>query len=297
MDTMTVDLDRIGAESAETERSWDAPACALYALALGAGFDQPAFVAGREVYPTFVMSLSAAEAATWPDAAFATGDFDLHRVVLGQQSLLLHAPVEPTGRVRMRTRVASILDKGSGALITLETIAVDAETDDDAFTSASSLFVIGEGGFGGDRGPASAPVVPPDRAPDAEVAVTTSPVQSLLYRHAGNDDNPVHVDPAFARAAGFDGPILTGQNTLGFACRAVVETVAGGDARRVRSIEGRFGKPAYNGDVLTTRIWTGRDAGTSDHEDTVTFTVSTQRDEVVVDRGLAILRPAAPERA
>jgi hypothetical protein len=153
---LTVDLDRIGAESAETERSWDAPACALYALALGAGFDQPAFVAGREVYPTFVMSLSAAEAATWPDPAFATGDFDLHRVVLGQQSLVLHVPVEPTGRVRMRTRVASILDKGSGALITLETIAVDAETGDDAFTSASSLFVVGEGGFGGDRGPTAA---------------------------------------------------------------------------------------------------------------------------------------------
>jgi acyl dehydratase len=283
---VTVYLERVGAESAETERTWDAPACSLYALAVGAGFDDATFIAGRAVYPTFVLSLAAAEAAGWPDPAFATGDFDLHQVVLGQQSLVLHAPVEPSGRVRMRTRVGSIVDKGSGALITLETIAVDSATGQDAFTSASSLFVIGEGGFGGDRGAATATAVPPDRAPDLVVAATTSPVQTLLYRHAGNDDNPVHVDPDFARAAGFDGPILTGQNTLGFACRALVDTVAGGDARRLGAIEGRFGRPAYNGDVLTTRIWSGDDLR-------VAFTVSTQRDEVVVDRGWATLQPSA----
>jgi acyl dehydratase len=291
---MTVYLDRVGAESDETERGWDARDCSLYALAVGAGFDDAGFVAGRAVYPTFVLSLSAAEAASWPDPAFATGDFDLHRVVLGQQSLTVHTSVEPSGRVRMRTRVASILDKGSGALITLETIAVDSETGRDAFTAASSLFVIGEGRFGGDRGPASAPVVPPDRAPDVVVDSATSPVQTLLYRHAGNDDNPVHVDPEFARAAGFDGPILTGQNTLGFACRALVDTVAEGDAHRVHTIEGRFGRPAYNGEVLTTRIWSGGDvAATSANDAVVAFTVSTQRDEVVVDRGWATLRASA----
>jgi acyl dehydratase len=291
---MTVYLERVGAESDETERTWDARDCSLYALAVGAGFDHPAFTSGRAVYPTFVLSLTAAEAASWPDPAFATGDFDLHQVVLGQQSLTLNTPVQPSGRVRMRTRVGSILDKGSGALISLETIAVDAETGHDAFTAASSLFVVGEGGFGGDRGPAATRTVPPDRAPDVVVDATTSPVQTLLYRHAGNDDNPVHVDPEFARAAGFAGPILTGQNTLGFACRALVDTVAEGDAGRVRAIEGRFGRPAYNGDILTTRIWSGHDVATSSGNDAiVAFTVSTQRDEVVVDRGWATLRSSA----
>ena len=291
---MSVYLERVGAESDETERSWDARACSLYALAVGAGFEQAAFVAGGEVYPTFVLSLAAAESAAWPDPAFATGDFDLHRVVLGQQSLVLHRPVEPSGHVRMRTRVGSITDKGSGALITLEAIAVDAGTGRPAFTAASSLFVIGEGGFGGDRGPVGTAVVPPDRPPDYLVVATTSPVQTLLYRHAGNDENPVHIDPEFARAAGFEGPILTGQNTLGFACRALVDTVAEGDASCVASIEGRFGKPAYNGDVLTTRIWSGHDTTASVDSAVVAFTVSTQRDEVVVDRGRATLRASGP---
>jgi acyl dehydratase len=292
---MTVYLERVGAESDPTERTWDARTCALYALAVGAGFDQPTFITGREVYPTFVLSLAAAESASWPDPAFATGDFDLHQVVLGQQSLVLHVPLQSSGRVRMRTRVASIVDKGSGALITLEAIAVDAGTERAVFTAASSLFVIGEGGFGGDRGPASAAAVPPDRAPDHVVTMPTSPVQTLLYRHAGNDDNPVHVDPDFARAAGFDGPILTGQNTLGFACRALVETVAEGNPDRLSSIEGRFGKPAYNGDALTTRIWTTHDvAPASGDAAAVLFTVTTQRDDVVVDRGRATLRPSVP---
>jgi acyl dehydratase len=288
---MTVYLDRVGAESDETVRGWGPRDCALYALALGAGFGERAFVDGADVYPTFVMSLTAAEAATWPDPAFATGDFDLHQVVLGQQSLALHEPVEASGRVRLRSRVGAILDKGSGALIQLEILARDADTGAPAFTATSGLFVKGEGGFGGDRGPVSRSAAPPDRAPDHVVTYPTLPIQTLLYRYAGNDDNPVHIDPDFAVAAGFEGPILTGQNTLGFACRALVETLGAGDARCLAAIEGRFGSPAYNGDALTTQIWCGEDVGRTPEGDALAvFTVSTQRGATVLDRGRASLR-------
>ena len=115
----------------------------------------------------------------------------------------------------------------------------------------------------------------------------TLPVQTLLYRHAGNDSNPVHVDEEFAREAGFDGTILTGQNSLGFACRAIVETVAGNDPARVRSIGGRFRAPAYNGDVLTTEIWAGaREDGGGD---VVRFRVVSDRGAVLVDHAEAVV--------
>ena len=42
---------------------------------------------------------------------------------------------------------------------------------------------------------------------------------------------------------------------LGFACRALVHTTLDGNPTRLRSIEGRFSAPAYNGDTLRTEIW------------------------------------------
>jgi acyl dehydratase len=291
---MVVQLDRIGTESSPTARTWRPRDCSLYALALGAGFGEPAFTLEsrdgpdrQKVYPTFALSLMAAESAAWPDPTFGAGDFDLHDVVLGQQSLVLHRPLGPAGDVRCVSRLAAIYDKGSGALVSLEVRASDAGTGDAVFTGTADLFVVGQGGFGGDRGPARPPWVVPARAPDHVVAYPTLAVQSLLYRHAGNDANPVHVDAAFARRAGFEGPILTGQNSLGFAGRAIVETVAGGDPVRVRSIEGRFSAAAYNGDTITTELWA--EEGANGPETGVVFRVRSQRGDLVVDHGVATL--------
>ena len=91
--------------------------------------------------------------------------------------------------------------------------------------AASSMFIRGEGGWGGERGPSGPQNVPPERAPDHEVTYQTSPDQALVYRLSG-DRNPLHSDPAFAAMGGFDRPILHGLCTLrlhrpGPAARAV----------------------------------------------------------------------------
>ena len=97
----------------------------------------------------------------------------------------------------------------------------------------------------------------------------TSPVQTLLYRYAGNDRNPLHSEPETAHKHGFREPILMGQNTLGYACRAIVHALADGDPSRVRSIAGRFAAAGYNGDTLVTEMWHGADVGCDDRGDTV----------------------------
>jgi acyl dehydratase len=293
---MAVWLHRVGAVSARRRRTWTPRDCSLYALGVGAGFDDLEFVgdavAGvdQRVYPTFVLSgVMAAESADWPDPAFQTGDFPLERVVHGQQALILHRPVLPHGDVTTWTRVAGIHDKRSGALIVLEVHAVDTSTAEPVFTARTGLFVTGEGGFGGEPEPGppadtpagSVPGAPPERPPDHRVEHTTLPIQTLLWRHAGNDPNPVHVDPAFARRAGFPGPILSGLNTLGFACRALVDTVAGREPTRLAALAGRFSAPAANGDVLVTEVW---DGGTD-----VWFRTRNQDGATVVDRGRATI--------
>jgi acyl dehydratase len=200
-------------------------------------------------------------------------------VVHGQQTLTLHRPVLPHGDVVTWTRVAGIHDKRSGALVVLEVHAVDAASEEPVFTARTGLFVMGEGGFGGEPEPSSPPAVAPDREPDARVEHTTLAIQTLLWRHAGHDPNPVHVDPDFARRAGFPGPILSGLNTLGFACRALVDSVPGPSAGPLASIAGRFAAPALNGDTLVTAVWL--------EDGAALFRTTNQRGDVIVDRGRA----------
>jgi acyl dehydratase len=287
---MTMYMHRVGFESEPETFTWTSRDCSLYALAIGAGIDDVEFTtegnAGVEqrVYPTFPFAVVSALADAWPDPCFGTGDFPLERAVLGEQALELHRPVATAGTVEVRSRVAGIHDKGSGALIVIEQRAVDRATGQRAFTSTVRMFVTGEGGFGGEREPGPRREPPPDSPPDDAVEARTLATQTLLYRHGGNDANPLHIDPAFARRAGWDGPILTGQNVLGFAGRALVHAVLDRDPTRLRAIEGRFSTPAYNGDTLRTEVWLGGDGAGNPG---ARFRVRNQSGAVVVDRGAA----------
>ena len=98
------------------------------------------------------------------------------------------------------------------------------------FRGQSSIFVRGEGGFGGDRGPSGARNVPPDRKPDKSISYPTLPQQALIYRLSG-DMNPLHADPDFAKMGGFDVPILHGLCTFGHAGRAVLAAFCGNDPK------------------------------------------------------------------
>jgi acyl dehydratase len=295
---MTMYLHRVGAASQPKRHTWEPAACALYAVAVGAGVDDLAFTLdtfdgrGQHVYPTFVLSgVLAAESMSWPDPGFQTGDYAWHELVLGEQGIAFHAPVPARGDVDVVTKVAAIYDKGSGALVVLESTARDNTTGQPMFTASTGLFVTGHGSFGGERGPANpARTNPPDRRPDATTWAETSRVQTLLYRYAGNDRNPIHADRDVAWKAGYREPILMGQNTLGFACRALVHECAEGDAARLKSISGRFAAAGYNGDVLVTELWRGDDLGHDERGDAVVlFRVLNQRREVLVDRGRATI--------
>jgi acyl dehydratase len=102
--------------------------------------------------------------------------------------------------------------------------------------------------------------------------------QALLYRLTG-DRNPLHSDPKFAAAAGFDRPILHGLATYGITARLLLGEFCDGDAARLSSIDGRFTKPVMPGDELTVSAW--RDGNT------VLFRTTNDKGDVVLDRGTA----------
>ncbi len=139
-------------------------------------------------------------------------------------------------------------------MLEITTTATDTTTGEALFSTVMPLFLRGEGGFGGDRGPSGARNQAPDAEPDQVVRDRTGEDQALIYRLSG-DRNPLHSDPAVAAKAGFDRPILHGLCTLGFAGRALIAALCDGDASRLRMIEARFSAPVLPGEALSTAVW------------------------------------------
>jgi len=239
----------VGAELPGRDLSWDTTDVLLYHLAVGAGADELSYVyegALRRVLPTFA-TVATTLGDTEPPAVTMPGiDIDLARVVHGRQEIVLHSPIPAAGACRATARIAGVYDKGSAAVIVTETTT-------ELFTSRISIFAKGEGGFGGDRGP-STRVPVPERAPDAEVLSPTDPRQALWYRLCG-DRNPLHIDPAFARRAGFPRPILHGLCTYAIVAKAAIDTELDGDPNRLGTFSARFAGVVFPGETLRTRIW------------------------------------------
>ena len=72
-------------------------------------------------------------------------------------------PLPAQAKLRGQTRIADIYDKGKAALLLLEMSASD-EQGEPLYTNRMSLFLRGEGGFGGPSGP-KVGNEPPEREP------------------------------------------------------------------------------------------------------------------------------------
>ncbi|HCT78830.1 MAG TPA: 3-hydroxyacyl-thioester dehydratase [Micromonosporaceae bacterium] len=249
-----IDPTAVGAQTEPYEVSWTVRDCLIYALGVGAGIGDLAFTtentAGVEhrMVPTMPVAF-----ARDVRALKLIGPFDRAKMVHAEQTLTLQAELPVAGRLQAQSRVTGIYDKGRAALVTIETHAYDPLTSAPLFTTGSSLFLGGEGGWGGERGP-SAKDERPNREPDMVVRQVTRPDQALLYRLSG-DRNRLHSDPALATKAGFERPILHGLCTFGFAGRALLDAVCDGDIGRMTGISGRFSAPVFPGDKLQTSIW------------------------------------------
>ena len=256
---MPINPDAVGSTSEPTERSWTSKDALLYAVGVGAGATDPTGFelefttensngVDQKVLPTFAVIIGAGGGAMRN-----VGSFNPAMLVHGEQAIDLHRPIPVEGTVRVTSTITGVYDKGSGAVIATESEAVAAGSGESMFTTRSSVFIRGEGGFGGDRGP-SEKVEFPDRAPDHSVTYATRSDQALLYRLSG-DRNPLHSDPKFAEMASFPKPILHGLCTYGFTGRALLHTLCGSDPSRFKGIEGRFSKPVFPGQDLTVDMW------------------------------------------
>jgi acyl dehydratase len=275
---MSLNLDLVGQTWESPGRAWTSADAILYALGVGAGAQDPlaelsfttenSHAVAQQVLPTFAVMLGGAGAGP------KLGDFNLAQVLHAEQTVSVKGPIPTDGRSRTTSRLAGIYDKGSAALIAMESSLFDADTGRLIAEVGTGIFVRGEGGFGGERGSSPAWELP-DRPADHVVVYPTRPDQALLYRLSG-DRNPLHSDPWLAEQAGFGRPILHGLCSYGFTGRALLHTLCGSDPAGFGTMSARFAAPVLPGQELAVHIW--------DDGETSCFATKVG-ERVVLDRG------------
>jgi acyl dehydratase len=273
---MPIDPSAVGAPGAPVRRSGTANDSLLYALGVGAGLVELSFTTEntRDV-PQRVLPTQAVVLGGGGAPFEKIGSFNPAMLVHGEEGIELFGEIPVEGEIESTGECTAIWDKGKGAVIEMVSTSVDVATSKPLLKTRMSVFIRGEGGFGGERGPSVSFEVP-SRKPDHQITYITRPDQALLYRLSG-DRNPLHSDPSFAKMAGFDRPILHGLCTYGFTGRALLHAVCDGDPARFKSMDGRFSKPVMPGDDLTVSMWV--DGGEC------IFQTKNQAGDVVLDQG------------
>jgi acyl dehydratase len=260
--------------------TWDADRVILYHLGMGAGVPagdplelRLTYEHGLQVLPTFgvLPAMGAIDAARTAPGIEFTGPF-LHAA----HELEVLAPIPTAGSVTTAGHYSAVYDRGNGAMLVMD-VTTRMSDGRALFRNRFSMFLRGEGGFGGEPGPPPGNH-PPDRPPDDIAVIHTLPQQALLFRLCSHK-SALHVDPDYARRAGFEGPLLQGMASYGAVCKAAVNRMLGGDAAAVARYQARLAGIVYPGETIRAAFW--RDGGA------VIITADT------VERGTPVLRNAA----
>lgn len=258
--------------------------CMLYALGVGVGARpsvlddlQFTYEDGLQVFPAMVNVIS--HPGPWPKEAEL--GIDWVKILHGEQSFAIRAPLAPGRTYVGAYRVTDVIDKGpgKGAMLYLEKTLTDKENGEVVSIVTSTYVLRGDGGCGSTSGKAPAVHALPERPADDSISLTTLPQAALIYRLSG-DYNPIHASPEISKKAGFDRPILHGLCTMGVATRALLQGVCNDQPARLRGVKLRFSSPVYPGETLLTEFW--KDNGG------VSFrTTAVDRQVVVLNNGWA----------
>lgn len=274
---MALNLDSIGKKLGPVSRDYTWKDVVLYALGVGAGFEDLdyCYESRLKVIPSFSIGAVFDFLAEVGIASNA----NLAGILHGEQDLIFHNPIPTEGKLITEGSITHMYDKGAGkgALVRAEADTYHANGQK-LFTNICTVFCRLDGGFGGSDAPQES-VEFPDRAPDYEEDALPSPNQPLVYRLSG-DIFALHVDPEFARASGFEKPIMHGLCTHGYACRAAIKHLFPEEPERMTRFKNRFSKPIYPGVPIRTQIWK------LDDGKAVFKTINANTGDAVIDRGI-----------
>lgn len=249
---MTLNLKCIGEKVGPFIKDYEQKDAILYALGVGAGFSDLHYCYEKDlkVIPSFAIALIFETLADFAIKA----EVNMAGILHGEQDLIFHNLIPPEGTLTTNGQIKNIYDKGKdkGALVIAESETFHSNGQK-LYTSIFSLFCRLDGGFDGEKSPKTHFEFP-NRAPDFIVEETPLVKQPLIYRLSG-DIFPLHADPKFAKASGFEKPIMHGLCTHGFACRALLNQLIPGEPEKARRMTCRFAGTLYPGIPIKTLIW------------------------------------------
>ena len=152
-------------------------------------------------------------------------------------------------------RFIDFQDKGKMTVIAGDRLFINSETKEVHVKMITQCCVLGSGGFG-HKGTTGSLLneTKPERDPDFVVEEELPKNLAIFYRLT-SDRNPVHVNPDFAKAAGFREPIAHGLCFYGFSCRAVYDKYGEGRPERIKKMSVRFTQIVYPGEILVIEMW------------------------------------------
>ncbi|KAI9050850.1 hypothetical protein LZ554_004969 [Drepanopeziza brunnea f. sp. 'monogermtubi'] len=222
-------------------------------------------------------------------------EFDSTRVLDGQRKITFFKPLPTTSAGRtfeLRNKVIGVYDKGkSGSVVENQLDIVDKETGESYVQMQGSAFFVGQGNWGGPKGPATENFPPPEgKKPDWSVEKQLTPESALLYRLNG-DYNPLHATPEPGQKMGFGGAIMHGLSSWNFAAYALLNAVGGSDPANIKEFQARFASPVKPGCKLITDIWrTGEKKGEWEE---IRFIMRVDGGKVCLSNGRALMKVAA----
>ncbi|KAK5633684.1 hypothetical protein RRF57_009399 [Xylaria bambusicola] len=242
----------------------------LFANAIGVQADEKHFLYELHprfaAFPTFPINLAFKQtdqdvfdfvARTTSEPVPGMPPFDAQRSVDGERGIEILRPIPTSSAgldLEIHSKVVGAYDKGGAMISEQEHELIDIKTGTVYVKMTSTAFGMGQGGYGGPKGPSKPAIKMPARQPDAVHTYKTTPETALLYRLCG-DYNPMHADDDCGKRAGFQGAILQGLGTWNIAAHGLLRGVAASDPTRFKAFGARFKSVVYPGDELETWIW------------------------------------------
>ncbi|KAG7160939.1 Peroxisomal multifunctional enzyme type 2-like [Homarus americanus] len=262
--SLTGPLSAVGVTLGPTSYTYDHKHLILYALGSGVSTkDENSLQFLYEnsenfsPHPTFgvVVSQSSLMSGGGIWSKIQNWSVDFTKLLHGEMYIENIKPLPTNATLSTEMKVVDVLDKGSGAVLIAESLTKD-ESGDPVSRTQWSLFLVGEGNFGGPRkSTKSVPLLdPPKRKPDVTDEFKTNIDQAALYRLNG-DNNPLHIDPLFAAMGGFSQPILHGLCFYGISARIILKHFCNDDVKLFKAMKARFAKTVIPGQTLVVDMW------------------------------------------
>ncbi|KAI1176658.1 Thioesterase/thiol ester dehydrase-isomerase [Nemania sp. FL0916] len=219
-------------------------------------------------------------------------EFDPRRAVDGQRLIQFLKPLPVTSEGRkfeLRTKVLGVYDKGRpGTVVETQSELVDAATGEAYTRALGSGFYVGQGNWGGPKGPATENFPPPKgKTPDAEFSTQTTTQTPILYRLNG-DYNPLHIHPEPGKKMGFGGVIIHGLYSWNWAAHGLLQHLGASDPANMKEFQARFASPVRPGDKLVASAWrTGERKGEWEE---IRFVVKIDGGKIVLSNGRALMK-------